>query len=93
MRSTKGVVVVFVDRSRIPYGRMKMCHMVASTHNELIDMADRIGVDRKWIQKEGTPEEHFDICLSKRDLALKEGAVYADRRLFVSIIQGKRRKR
>lgn len=57
------------------FGRMKMSHMIADTTEELLDMADRIGVARKWIQKAGTRHEHFDIALSKRRLAVKEGAI------------------
>lgn len=51
-----------------------MCHMLADTTEELLEMADRIGVARKWIQKRGTHLEHFDICLSKRELAIEAGA-------------------
>jgi hypothetical protein len=46
---------------------------------ELLDMADRIGVQRKWIQKAGSKYEHFDIALSKRALAVKHGAVEVSR--------------
>ena len=56
-------------------GRMKMCHMVADTTAELLAMADRIGVQRKWLQHAGTEREHFDIALSKRALAVAAGAV------------------
>jgi hypothetical protein len=56
-------------------GRMKMCHMVADTTDELLEMAGRIGVQRKWLQKAGTPHEHFDIAMSKRAEAVKAGAV------------------
>lgn len=56
------------------FGRMKMSHMVADTTKELVDMAAKIGVARKWIQDEGTFKEHFDICMSKRELAIKHGA-------------------
>jgi hypothetical protein len=38
-------------------------------------MADKIGVQRKWIQDYDTPREHFDICLTKRAKAVKLGAV------------------
>lgn len=48
--------------------------MTADTTEELINMADRIGLARKWIQKHGTAKEHFDICLAKRKLAVKLGA-------------------
>ena len=56
------------------FGRMKMSHMIADTKEELLIMVDAIGVQRKWIQKEGTRSEHFDICKSKRAKAIKLGA-------------------
>ena len=68
-------MTVYVDNMRANYGRMKMCHMIAESTDELLAMADRIGVDRKWIQKAGTRFEHFDIALSKRRLAVAAGAV------------------
>lgn len=67
-------MTVYVDNMRASYGRMKMCHMVADSTQELLEMVDKIGVQRKWIQYPGTYKEHFDICLSKRILAVKEGA-------------------
>jgi hypothetical protein len=67
-------VSVYVDDMQAPYGRMKMCHMLADTTEELLAMADRIGVDHKWIQDAGTAREHFDIALSKRALAITAGA-------------------
>ena len=81
-------MTVFVDDMRAAFGRMVMCHMWADTLDELLAMADRIGVARKWIQ--GHPELsfgkhrraswiHFDIALSKRALAIKAGAVETDR--------------
>ena len=60
------------DRGRL--GRMKMSHMIADTTDELLDMADRIGVARRWIQKAGTAHEHFDIAKSKRAAAIALGA-------------------
>jgi len=57
------------------FGRMKMSHMIADTHEELIVMAARIGVAAKWIQHEGTAHEHFDIAQGKRELAIEYGAV------------------
>lgn len=67
-------MAVYVDDMRAPFGRMLMCHMVADTHAELVEMADRIGVARKWIQQAGYRGEHFDICLSKREAAMRAGA-------------------
>lgn len=67
-------MTVYVDDMRAPFGRMIMCHMVADTHTELNEMADNIGVARKWIQNPGNHGEHYDISLSKKALAIKFGA-------------------
>lgn len=74
---------VFVDDMRAPYGRLIMCHMGADTTEELIAMAVAIGVQVKWIQDRGTWREHFDIALSKRALAVKNGAIEVTTREFV----------
>lgn len=68
-------MVVYVDNMRATFGRMKMCHMIADSTDELLAMADQIGVSRQWLQKAGTAHEHFDIALSKRSLAVAAGAV------------------
>lgn len=61
---------VYVDDMRARYGRLKMCHMIGTPEDELHAMADRIGVARKWYQ-----DDHYDVCLAKRALAVKAGAV------------------
>jgi len=66
---------VYVDQAGHRFGRMVMCHMLADSREELLAMAAKIGVAARWLQKRGTTKEHFDICLSKRALALKHGAV------------------
>lgn len=66
---------VFVDLPTHKFGRMIMCHMIADTYDELIEMVDKIGVERRWIQKEGSKYEHFDISKGKRELALRRGAI------------------
>ena len=71
---------VYVDQMEAQYRTMKMSHLCADTTDELLAMADLIGVDRKWIQKKGTRHEHFDICLSKKKLAIKAGAINLTRR-------------
>jgi hypothetical protein len=63
-------VTVYVDDMRAPFRRMLMCHMIADTELELHLMAARIGIARKWYQG-----DHYDICLTKRALAVKLGAV------------------
>lgn len=69
---------VYIDNMNAGYGRMKMCHMFADSTEELLSMADMIGVQRKWIQYPGTYKEHFDVCLSKRAKAVQAGAIEID---------------
>ena len=66
---------VYVDNACIPYHGMLMSHMIADTPGELRAMARAIGVDDTHIQNEGTAREHFDICKSKRKLALARKAI------------------
>lgn len=76
-------MAVYVDDMKAPYRRMVMCHMAADTTEELLAMADHIGVSRRWIQNPGTWREHFDVCMSKRALAVKAGAVEVTRKELV----------
>lgn len=82
---------VYVDSAFHRYGRMKMCHMLADTSEELHAMATRIGVPRKWVQHEGTPREHYDICSSARQKALVFGAQVVDSRGIAEVLRRKRR--
>lgn len=66
-------MTVFVDNPIYKYGRMKMCHMVADTNEELHAMADKIGINRKWFQSNAS-HPHYDICKQKRALAVANGA-------------------
>ncbi len=68
-------MTVYVDDMRAKYGRMIMCHMIATDDAELHAMADRIGVALRWWQKPPEHESHYDIALSKRALAVRAGAV------------------
>ena len=83
---------VYVDDMRAKFGRMVMCHMLADTDEELHAMAARIGVARKWHQKPNTAHSHYDICLSKRALAVSFGAQEIDRYGVKAVIDAKRAK-
>lgn len=79
---------VYVDDMQAGFGRMKMCHMIADSTDELVAMAVAIGVQTKWIQKRGTPSEHFDICLIKRAKAIQQGAIpISQRELGLKLIE------
>lgn len=73
-------MAVYVDDVEHNFGRMKMCHMWADTHDELIDMADTIGVQLKWLQQPPKASwVHFDIAKSKKAVAIQNGAILTDK--------------
>lgn len=81
---------VYVDKAANGYGRMVMCHMIADTPDELHAMANKIGVARRWFQDPrmmnvSTP--HYDICKSKRALAIAAGAIECERNDFVAAVR------
>lgn len=68
-------MAVYVDDMEAPYGRMKMCHLIADSVDELHAMADTIGVARRWYQAPPKHSSHYDIALTKKALALAAGAI------------------
>ncbi len=78
---------VYVDPAVWPFRTMIMCHMWADDLAELYAMVDRIGVQRKWLQRPpglGLPGMdaswvHFDIASTKRVLAVRHGAIETDK--------------
>lgn len=90
-------MTVYVDdMCKYDMGRfrgMRMSHMIADTLDELHEMADKIGVQRKWFQdKHSGP--HYDVSMSKRELAIAKGAVAVTLRqlskmCFVQRVTGK----
>lgn len=75
--------MVYVDNALIPFKRgfrtYLMCHMVADSLEELHDMADRIGVNRRHFQSH-TRYCHYDICKTKQTKATELGAVVLSRK-------------
>ena len=79
---------VYVDVAVYRYGRMTMCHMIGDDPAELHAMAARIGVARRWFQAPPRASFwHYDVCRTKRSLAVSYGAVECGRRDFVAAIQ------
>lgn len=83
-------MAVYVDPAEWPYRSMIMCHMLADTDEELHAMADRLGINRKWFQKAGTSHRHYDICKSKRALAVKYGAIEITRQQLARMLKNRR---
>ncbi len=65
---------VYVDESMWKFGRMVMCHMLADTEDELHEMAEKLGLKRRWHQISKGGLSHYDISKSKRAKALELGA-------------------
>lgn len=77
---------VLVGTMEFPFRRMVMFHMACEDLDALHEMADKIGVDRRWFQdKPGHP--HYDICRSKKVLAMKHGAKEVNDRDIVRMHQ------
>lgn len=79
---------VYVDDFRAPFRGMLMCHMVADTRDELHEMAAKLGLKRSWFQdmpKSSSP--HYDVSISKRDEAIRLGAILVNGRGLVEVIR------
>lgn len=48
-------------------------HLMADTHEELMQAALDLGLRPEWIQHEGTHREHFDVTKSVRERAIAAG--------------------
>jgi hypothetical protein len=77
-------VTVYVDDMQLParVGRVEgvWSHLLSDLpgdegQRELVAFAERLGLDRAWLQNAGTATEHFDITEPTRQRALLAGAV------------------
>lgn len=70
---------VYVDDMQRParVGRLqaRWSHLMADTDDELHAFAAALGLRRAWHQKPGTAISHYDLTETKRQLALRLGAV------------------
>lgn len=79
-----------MDDMRAYYRGMIMCHMLATSTDELLAFAEKIGVHRKWLQRKGTVDEHFDISLTMKQRALLNGARQITQRMAGAIVVHRR---
>ena len=56
---------------------------------ELLAFGEKIGMRAQWLQKRGTPQEHFDLFGSKVEQAVAAGARQASDREWVEARQAK----
>ena len=83
-------MTVYVDSANRPYRGMIMSHMMADTTGQLQNMAHAIGVSSQHIQKEGEPDEHFDVCRAMRRKAVKYGAREVETKELIRMVRRRR---
>ena len=83
--------MLYVDNPKIEYGRMKMCHMLADSSIELRRACIALALDPAYIEHVGKANEHININMAKRKLAIEKlGAKEVSSRQLVRIVQGRR---
>ena len=86
-------VTVYVDGERNGFGRMVMCHMLADTPDELHAMASAIGMKRQWYQSPAKASfPHYDLSLTRRALAVAQGAKEIGRRECAAFMKETKRR-
>lgn len=85
--------MVYVDDMKAEYQpshrpgfKYIMSHMVADTDEELHEMAHKIGVQRRWFQK-----DHYDVTQTSRKLAVQHGAIEITQRQCAIMMMNRRR--
>ncbi len=66
--------MIYVDNPIHPWKNKLWCHLVADDIQELHDFAQNIGLKREWFQNHRI-QPHYDITASKRELAIRLGAI------------------
>lgn len=71
-------MTVYVDDMLRPtrVGRLtsRWSHLMADTHEELMEFAARMKLQPAWLQHPGSYREHFDLTEPRRTAALRMGA-------------------
>jgi hypothetical protein len=79
-------MAIYVGTIEWSYGRMIMFHLATDGEpEELHKFVDKIGVKRKWYQNKGANNKypHYDICKSKKKLAIALGAIEVNDRELI----------
>lgn len=70
-------MTVYVDDANIAFRDTVMCHLSATTLEELHAMAQSIGLDLAWFQKDALVP-HYNVWPSMKMRALEAGALEVD---------------
>ncbi|MFW5795144.1 MAG: DUF4031 domain-containing protein [Bacillota bacterium] len=80
-------MTVYVDQHNYPYKRMKLCHLWSEDQDELKRMAEELELKKSWKHN-----NHYDICLHKKKIALSLGAVEVTNKQMGKLLLEYRRK-
>lgn len=58
--------------------RRRWSHLVADSHDELVQFGRRLRLSTAWLQTRGTVREHYDVTTAVRRRAISLGAVPVD---------------
>ena len=85
-------MAVYVDDAIWEWRGEVWCHLVADTDEELDDFAQRLGLERRWLQhKPARPWlDHYDLPDYGRERAVQLGATAVGRAEIVAVIRRKR---
>ena len=66
------------------------CHLAADTLDELHEFAARLGMRRSWFQPGRGRHPHYDLVKSRRDRAVRLGAIEVSGRDLVLVWRAQR---
>ena len=81
---------VYVDRMKMPFGRMLMSHLMADTPEELREMARKAGARAAHPAPGHSQRSTWTSPSPRRAEALRLGAVEMDGRKMVELVQARR---
>jgi len=65
------------------------CHLVADNRDELVRFAKKIGMKPEWIQCSRSGLVHFDLTPTRREVAIRQGAIEVTGRFLVEKMRKK----
>jgi Protein of unknown function (DUF4031) len=84
-------MAIYVDEPRWRWRGKLWCHMAADSLDELHTFAQRLGLRRDWFQGPPTASfPHYDLTETKRQAALRLGAIDADDEVILRKVKGLR---
>lgn len=80
--------MIYVDPLFTWGSKGQWCHMIADSVDELHHFAVQIGLKRSWVHISSSGIVHYDLRPSKRELAIKYGAIEVKSSEFIARAKG-----